>query len=145
MLRLILSRSHGFALALLGAASVATSSNEAAAISAPVASFGAPYTIVTTGARAPRIVGNELRFYASFTGCGAHPFSPVFRRQTMGPIVWFVHTSADRCTKTQLQLIRLTLTADMHQMGLVWLFAPGGDHMMVSLRLGRVVQPGESA
>jgi len=127
------------------AASVATFSTDASAYAAPTPSFGAPYTIVATGAQAPRIVGAELHFYASFTGCGAHQFTPVFRRQTMGPIVWFVHSGADRCARPQLQLVRLRLTAMMQREGLVWLFAPGGHHMMVSLRLRRVVQPGESA
>jgi hypothetical protein len=138
-------RPHRVSQALFVAGALALSP-EVHAIAAPVASFGVAYQVVRDPANDPHIEGSELVFTATFAGgCATHRFLPQHRRQTMGPIVWFVHQSSDRCTQVQRQVIRLTLTQATINEGLIWLFVPSGQHLMISLRTGRVVPPGGRA
>lgn len=82
----------------------------------------------------PVIVGNELRVPVSYNGgCAPHTFAPVYRRQTMGPIVWLTHVSTDTCTTPVRQWVSIPLPADAHAMNVVWLFGPTDLHLQLQV------------
>ena len=104
------------------------------AIMAPRPSFGAPYSVVQDATMRPVVAGNVLRVPVRFNGgCASHDFQPVYRQQTMGPIVWLVHTTTDHCATVQTQWVTIPLTQDTHTMHLVWLFTPDGQHLQIQV------------
>jgi hypothetical protein len=119
------------ALAFLAAAAAPLSVR---AIAAPSANTGVPYSVADDAAARPHVAGSNLVIPVRYGGgCARHTFTPVFRRQTMGPIVWLNHTvdRPDHCRAFIMEDITVPLTAEMRSMHLVWVFAPGNVHLQV--------------
>lgn len=102
------------------------------AIAAPRPNFGMPYTVVREPGSSPVVRAGELRIPVSYSGgCGSHSFTPVYRRQTMGSIVWLNHTTTDSCSTAQREWVSVPLPPEAVQMHMIWLFTPGGPNIQV--------------
>ncbi len=106
----------------------------AMAIAAPRPNFGMPYNVVREPGSVPVVRNGELRIAVSYRGgCGSHSFTPVYRRQTMGSIVWLNHTTIDRCTTLQREWVAVPLPPEAVQEHRIWLFAPDGQNTQVTV------------
>lgn len=106
----------------------------ALAIAAPQPNFGMPYNVVREPGSMPIVRNGELRVAVSYRGgCGSHAFTPVYRQQTMGSIVWLMHVTVDRCTALQREWVAIPLPPQAWQGHRIWLFTPEGEHLPISV------------